>query len=206
MAKLAAEQAEAAKTAQNNQMLSALLPTCLSGIGGILGGNESTKKNRQSITDVYNEAAKSSPGHYVDDRGTFRSISVSTDYGPMPECLSPAPARPGTAAKITSYGYEKKGDKYWDSNSANGIGVQDIKLRPGDCALSRDLRQNTGAKVGDTVSVHLSNGRVIFCRYADITADVYKGKEITGRVDLYTPNGPPANDGQRVVGISLCKK
>ncbi|OBQ42638.1 MAG: hypothetical protein AN484_16670 [Aphanizomenon flos-aquae WA102] len=101
------------------------------------------------------------------------------------------------AGKITKYGYEKPGEKDYDSNSARGIGVEDNQLTPGESiALSPDLEKSTGAKIGDKVVVTLSNGEKMVKRFDDRTS-----KRLKGRVDIYSPDGNQPLDGVRVAKV-----
>jgi hypothetical protein len=102
-----------------------------------------------------------------------------------------------SAGKITKYGYEKKGEKDYDSNSARGIGAADNKLTPNESvALSPDLEKSTGAKIGDKVVVTLSNGEKMVKRFDDRTS-----KRLKGRVDIYSPDGNQPLDGVRVAKV-----
>jgi hypothetical protein len=103
----------------------------------------------------------------------------------------------GTAGKITKYGYEKKGERYYDSNSARGIGAEDNQLVPGESvALSPDLEKSTGAKIGDKVVVTLANGEKMVKRFDDRTS-----KRLKGRVDIYSPDGNEPLDGVQVAKV-----
>jgi hypothetical protein len=99
--------------------------------------------------------------------------------------------------KITKYGYEKPGDKDYDTNSARGIGAADNQLTPGESvALSPDLERSTGAKIGDKVVVTLANGEKMVKRFDDRTS-----KRLKGRVDIYSPDGNQPLDGLRVAKV-----
>lgn len=116
------------------------------------------------------------------------------------------PASPGS--RITSYGYEKRGQKYFDTNSGNGIGIKDLKLSVGDFALSPDLRslfEANGITHTQYVMIKLSNGAVLQGRWRDVTAKIHPetGKAMKGRVDIYSPAGPPSYDGISVVGFGI---
>lgn len=101
------------------------------------------------------------------------------------------------AGKITKYGYEKPGDKDYDSNSARGIGAADNQLTPGESvALSPDIEKSTGAKIGDKVVVTLSNGEKMVKRFDDRTS-----KRLKGRVDIYSPDGNQPLDGVQVAKV-----
>jgi hypothetical protein len=118
------------------------------------------------------------------DRWNYKPPQASNDTGE-------------SAGKITKYGYEKPGEKDYDSNSARGIGAADNKLTPGESvALSPDLEKSTGAKIGDKVVVTLSNGEKMVKRFDDRTS-----KRLKGRVDIYSPDGNQPLDGVKVAKV-----
>ena len=125
---------------------------------------------------------------------------------------------PTANGAITSYGYQ--GDTSPDDNSKNGIGAfvsdeeaQQIrdgkdtpnKLKAGDIALSPDVRQavtSAGIKPGEAFNLHFADGTTHTGRYMDHTAEEYNGKKLTGRFDIYSPDGPDARNGKQVMGFS----
>lgn len=113
--------------------------------------------------------------------------------------------------RTTAYGYA--GDPTPDSNSSKGIGsfttdadakaspTAPTRLKAGDIAVSPDIERNlvaAGVKPRDTITVMLADGTKRKGRWMDRTADY-----LTGRMDFYSPDGVPENDGTKVVGWSL---
>lgn len=117
--------------------------------------------------------------------------------------------------RITSYGYAN--DTTPDSNSSAGIGawVSDAeaerirageqtpnRLRTGDLAVSRDVERRfraIGISPGDDVTIKLDDGTTQTGRWMDRTAESYNGKKLTGRFDLYSPDGESPLNGKKVV-------
>ena len=148
-------------------------------------------KTRAEADKVIEEAtaagrAKQAAGEIGNQKGWFDFLKSRKKDEPV----SPA-------GKITKYGYEKPGEKDYDSNSARGIGAADNQLTPGESvALSPDLEKSTGAKIGDKVVVTLSNGEKMVKRFDDRTRSRLKG-----RVDIYSPDGNQPLDGVRVAKV-----
>jgi hypothetical protein len=148
-------------------------------------------KTRAEADKVIEEAtaagrAKQAAGEIGNQKGWFDFLKSRKKDEPV----SPA-------GKITKYGYEKPGEKDYDSNSARGIGAEDNQLTPGESiALSPDLEKSTGAKIGDKVVVTLSNGEKMVKRFDDRTS-----KRLKGRVDIYSPDGNQPLDGVRVAKV-----
>jgi hypothetical protein len=148
-------------------------------------------KTRAEADKVIEEAtaagrAKQAAGEIGNQKGWFDFLKSRKKDEPV----SPA-------GKITKYGYEKPGEKDYDSNSARGIGAADNQLTPGESvALSPDLEKSTGAKIGDKVVVTLSNGEKMVKRFDDRTS-----KRLKGRVDIYSPDGNQPLDGVRVAKV-----
>lgn len=111
-------------------------------------------------------------------------------------------------ARGTIYGFEKKGDATFDTNSSFGIGANasekemqeikagktnDAKLVPNkDFALSPDLEEQfvaQGFKLRDTVTLTMDDGTTHTGRWMDRTAKEFQGKTLSGRVDIYSPDG-----------------
>ncbi len=90
---------------------------------------------------------------------------------------------PGQTMKTTQYGYEKKGQPGYDSNSAAGRGKWH-KLEPGvSAALTDSAAEKLGVKPGDWVKVTYPNGGTQIRRYDD------RAPQKENRVDLYNPRG-----------------
>ncbi len=121
----------------------------------------------------------------------------------LPDKESAAP----NGAKGSIYGYP--GDTTPDKNSSNGIGSftteadakgsrnSPTRLRVGDFALSPDMEAKmraSGVNERDTVTVKYSDGSTHTGRWMDRTSD-----KLTGRVDIYAPDGKHHTDGVKVV-------
>ena len=118
-----------------------------------------------------------------------------------------------TNGRVTSYGYQE--DTTPDANSSAGIGAwvsdeeadriragEDTpnKLRAGDLAVSPDIEEqfrSAGISPGDPVTMRLDDGTEIAGRWMDRTDE-----SLTGRFDLYSPEGVNPLDGRDVVGWS----
>ncbi|SKA85056.1 hypothetical protein SAMN02745166_01092 [Prosthecobacter debontii] len=120
--------------------------------------------------------------------------------------------------KATRYGYAN--DSTPDSNSRAGIGAwvspqeqarikagEDTpnRLRSGDLALSPDVERAmrmAGIKPGQTLALQYADGSEHVGRWMDRTATSYQGKALTGRFDIYDPDGShAARDGHPVVSF-----
>jgi hypothetical protein len=143
----------------------------------------------------------------VRSQGTYQSQAAAAG-------ASTTPAGPslggGTGIVITRYGYQ--GDPNGDTNSGNpvngpytgqGIGNHNNPLVEGQngqqsISLSPDVAQQYGLQVGQTLSVQLSNGQTVTGQYDDST-----DSKLTGRVDLYDPQGLYTGiNGVSVTGIN----
>jgi hypothetical protein len=118
-----------------------------------------------------------------------------------------------TRGRSTAYGYAN--DETPDRNSSDGIGAwvstaeaariragepSEMRLRPGDLAVSRDIEaqfREQGIRPGDPVTLNYADGTTHTGRWMDRTDG-----SLDGRFDLYSPDGPPANDGSRITGFS----
>jgi hypothetical protein len=130
---------------------------------------------------------------------------------------TPPPSRDSSTSmvpkgiKTSAFGYPD--DPTPDSNSRKGVAAFTTKkdadgsrnsptrLVPGDIAVSPDVEKkliSAGVKPRDTITVKLADGTEHKGRWMDRTADY-----LTGRIDIYSPNGVPKNDGTQVVGWSL---
>jgi hypothetical protein len=124
-----------------------------------------------------------------------------TSPTPLPQGAIPAPK----GSKITNYWpTEVKGKDGMIGNHGN-------KLTDGDFAASPDvlasLKEN-GAKPGDPVQIHLSDGSTVMARFNDSTAtdDQQKSKgkaPLRGRFDVWTATKGHPKDGVAVLGYSL---
>ncbi len=104
--------------------------------------------------------------------------------------------------KITDYG--QTDDPDWDSLTAAGKSAIGNIIPGKSMALSRDVEAaiaKKGVKIGDEVEVALSDGTVLRRIFDDRTAAVYKGKTLTGRIDLHTPQGQSPYRDARVLDI-----
>jgi len=111
------------------------------------------------------------------------------------------------AIELTHYGYEPKGSPDWDQNSSEGIGAFGFDDTPGSlqninasgvtaAALSPDIVAQYGLKPGQQFTVNTASGSYDLV-YADKTADY-----LTGRIDLYDPNGTFQGSGTQVTSIN----
>jgi hypothetical protein len=161
-------------------------------------------KTRADVDRVVEEAtasgiAKKNAGEIGNKKGWFDFLNSKKAEAIKPRAWmnDPQASTGSDQGKITKYGYEKPGDKDYDSNSARGIGAADNQLTPGESiALSPDLEKSTGAKIGDKVVVTLANGEKMVKRFDDRTS-----KRLKGRVDIYSPDGNQPLDGLRVAKV-----
>ena len=129
------------------------------------------------------------------------------------------------AGVITDFGQTGKNGGYkdpnLDSNSALGMGFKvspedadkirrgeftKKKMVKGDIAVSPDIRASFEAnnvKEQDLVTLTLEDGTTHTGRWMDITADEYAGKPLTGRFDVYTPEGRSPIVGRSVASWSV---
>lgn len=146
------------------------------------------------------------------------AINQVNEAWQMPTAPAGQPSSDNPIGKITSYGYAS--DETPDSNSSAGIGafVSDEeaariragesttnRLQPGDLAVSKDIRQklqSMGVKPGENITLTYADGKTHTGRYMDHTADEWGGQALTGRFDIYSPDGKHATDGQPIVGFS----
>ena len=141
---------------------------------------------------------------------------------PAPTAAKNVPTTIG--ARITQFGQTgvKGGvkDSLLDSNSALGIGFRVPpdeqakikkglpsihKMKAGDIGVSPDIRaqlEAEGVQYMDTITVKLEDGTTHTGRWMDVTAEVFEGKNMSGRFDLYTPEGNNPLDGKKVTGWS----
>jgi hypothetical protein len=87
--------------------------------------------------------------------------------------------------QVTHYGYEKKGQKDWDPNSARGIGAFNNKLVAGyDVALNRKSAAKLGINYDKDLGKTFAYGGKTW-RYGDRTAEWLPNP----RFDVYDPRG-----------------
>jgi type IV secretion system protein TrbL len=110
------------------------------------------------------------------------------------------------AVILTHYGYEKPGDPNYDSKSAQGIGAFGFDTAPGSLnnigagravGVSPDLVQQYNLQPGQSFNVQLAGGQMLSFVFADKTADY-----LTGRIDVFDPDGTFNLDGAQVVQIA----
>jgi hypothetical protein len=149
---------------------------------------------------------------------------LTADHGvnPAPTAAKNVPATGGS--RITQFGQTGKDggvkDSLLDSNSAIGIGFRVPpaeqakikkglpsihKMKAGDVAVSPDIREQLeaqGVKYMDTITLKLEDGTTHTGRWMSVTAEEFQGKPMSGRWDLYTPEGNNPLDGKKVSGWS----
>src|SRR5260221_214967 len=84
---------------------------------------------------------------------------------------------------VTYYGYEKKGDTDYDSNSASGVGDRQNQLGPGSVALSQSERL---ARFGVTGK---STGLPVVVGGQTIGYDHDTSPQNFRNIDVYSPQG-----------------
>ena len=107
---------------------------------------------------------------------------------------------------ITSYGY---GTDNNDPNSQSGVGMNDMRLQPGDVGLSRDVWNSLPPNLqpGSRVKVVFQKPDGTYMtgnfRLADKTAKEVNGLKLANRFDIYNPasDKPSPYDGGKVVYI-----
>ena len=149
---------------------------------------------------------------------------LTADHGvnPAPTAAKNVPATGGS--RITQFGQTGKDggvkDSLLDSNSAIGVGFRVPpaeqekikkglpsihKMKAGDVAVSPDIRaqlEAEGVQYMDTITLKLDDGTTHTGRWMDVTAEEFQGKPMSGRWDLYTPEGNNPLDGKKVSGWS----
>lgn len=154
--------------------------------------------------------------------GNLAQLIPANGVNPAPTSAKNVPTTGG--ARITQFGQTgAKGgvkDPLLDANSAIGVGFKVPpeeqakikkglpsihKMKAGDIAVSPDIRaqlEAEGVQYMDTISVKLDDGTTHTGRWMDVTAEVFEGKNMSGRFDLYTPEGNNPLDGKKVTGWS----
>jgi hypothetical protein len=107
-------------------------------------------------------------------------------------------------AVASTYGYEKKGEAYFDTKSSKGIGDHDNKLHAmHSVGFSPEIKaavKAAGIPKGGWMNIHFEGmDQPVMVRNDDTT-----DKSISKRVDFYQPAGVKANPYQdrKVIGIS----
>lgn len=80
------------------------------------------------------------------------------------------------------------------------------KMKAGDIAVSPDVRsqlESQGVQYMDNITIKLEDGTTHTGRWMDVTAEVYKGKNLSGRFDIYTPEGRSPIVGKKVAEWSI---
>jgi len=149
-------------------------------------------------------------------------LNEVNNVNPAPTAAKNVPATSGS--RITQFGQTGKNggvkDSLLDRRSALGIGfkvpleeqekikkgIPSIhKMKAGDVAVSPDIREQLeaqGVKYMDTITLKLEDGTTHTGRWMDVTAEKFEGKTMSGRWDLYTPEGNNPLDGKQVTGWS----
>ena len=144
------------------------------------------------------------PPYSIYDEAKARSGEPKASPTPLPAGAIPAPA----GSKVTNYWpSETGGTDGWIGNHGN-------MLSKGDFGASPDVQaslKSHGAKLGDTVLIHLADGDTIPAKFNDSTAQdadrLSKGKQpLRGRFDMWTKTKGHAKDGVAVLGYSLPNK
>jgi len=99
------------------------------------------------------------------------------------------PQQPSFQARATHYGYP--GDPDLDPNTAKGLGAANRQLGATSIALSPDIEQAQGAKLGDQFLANLPDGT-----QRTVTFDDRTNQKLTGRVDFYDKDGKIGDLGQ----------
>jgi hypothetical protein len=149
-------------------------------------------------------------------------LNEVNNVNPAPTAAKNVPATSGS--RITQFGQTGKNggvkDSLLDWRSALGMGfkvppaeqekikkgIPSIhKMKAGDVAVSPDIREQLeaqGVKYMDTITLKLEDGTTHTGRWMDVTAEKFEGKTMSGRWDLYTPEGNNPLDGKQVTGWS----
>jgi hypothetical protein len=170
------------------------------------------KATPEQITEKVKELGGQADSHSL-RQSLFKTRPSGVSIDGSPGVLPPRETSytPPPGSRITSYGYPD--DETPDTNSANGIGsytteadakgARDAptRLRPGDIAVSPDVEReltSAGVKPRQEITVTLADGTTHRGRWMDRTRS-----DLTGRIDLYSPDAKDARSGAKVVGWSL---
>src|SRR6266403_4790665 len=129
------------------------------------------------------------------DSGEFVEVDDgqegTTVDGANPNLGSAQPTLPqrssGGPSKVTYYGYEKKGDPDYDSNSASGKGDRENQLGPGSVALSRSERLARFGVTGKSTGLPVVVGGQTLGYDHDTSPQNFRN------IDVYSPQGPGRN-------------
>ena len=142
-----------------------------------------------------------------------RPDSTVTDFGQTGK-----PQKAGAPIKLVNG--KPYVDPDLDTNSALAIGFkvppdQQERIKKGlpsihrmvngDIAVSPDVRADLeaqGVQYMDKITIKLEDGTLHTGRWMDVTAEVYKGKNLSGRFDIYTPEGRSPIVGKKVASWS----
>lgn len=171
----------------------------------------------ENVTKYNKESAAENLISFDNNNGVNLAPEASTQSGT--HVVAP------DGSTITEFGQTgKRGgykDPLLDSASAVGIGANvpdteaakikkglpsKYKMKQGDIAVSSDVKDQflkNNIKMGDTVSVILDDGTTHTGRWMDVTATSFEGKPLTGRFDIYTPEGRNPLTGKKVKGFTL---
>jgi hypothetical protein len=125
----------------------------------------------------------------AEEGGVFDSPGRSTWYGYSNDETPDS----NSSAGIGSFSYTLVGQENGNPTGTDTLGRPIVLLKPGDIAVSRDVENNfrsAGIQPGDQVRLRTGDGRTVTTRWMDRTATAYKGKNLTGRYDFYSPGGP----------------
>lgn len=116
---------------------------------------------------------------------------------------SPSSAAVGALSGATVTDYGQANDATPDNLTRAGKSAIG-QLRSDSLAVSPDIEaklNSQGIKIGSPVVVTLDDGSKVTRFWDDRTAEQFGGKKLTGRVDLYSPDGPSPLRGHGVLGI-----
>src|SRR5258708_4613398 len=129
------------------------------------------------------------------DTGEFVEVDDgqegTTVGGANPNLGAAQPSLPqrssGGPSKVTYYGYEKKGDPDYDSNSAEGRGDRNNPLGQGSVALSQSERLARFGVTGKSTGLPVVVGGQILGYDHDTSPQNFRN------IDVYSPQGPGRN-------------
>jgi hypothetical protein len=141
--------------------------------------------------------------------GSNGAAAPSNNSQPAPWTGGGAPNNVNGGVTVSHYGYEKPGDRYYDSNSAAGIGAFPFSSAPGSlrsglsAALSQDVADKYHVQPGDGFNATLANGQTLSLVYADKVGHDDSGNPLLGRIDVYDPSDSLGSlSGVNVTGVN----